>query len=168
MSLEKSIQKLTQVIQAAQLYSAQAIVGGPSSYSRERCTTMPRGGQTVCECQELNADGSVKTNGRVTITPGACQTQGDRPMQTPRVPVAPRRPAAPTEDYPMPQNDGWPSNPVPQYGWDCYWARKRMEEDPNNMGTCCFDPSTPVPHTKICYSRSSPGGPITVTQTRED
>jgi hypothetical protein len=68
----------------------------------------------------------------------------------------------------MPQNDGWGLDPVPQYGWDCYWARKRMEEDPKNMGTCCFDPSTPVPHTKICYTRSSPGGPVTVKMTRED
>jgi hypothetical protein len=97
MSLEKSIQKLTQVIQAAQL-----------------------GRQEPMRFDEPN--------------------------------------------MPIPQS---PSK-VPQNGWDCYWARKRMEEDPNNMGTCCFDPSTPIPHTKICYSRSSPGGPVTVTKTRED
>ena len=149
MSLEKSIQKLTQVIQAAKQLGC---VG------RERCTTMPRGGQIVCECQELNADCSVKTNGRVTITPGECATQGDRPMQTPRVPVAPRGPAetvgppAPTEDY-------------PQYS-TCWWARQRMIDNPTQMSDVCFDARTPVPHTRIDFYRDTPGGPIKTRSNR--
>jgi hypothetical protein len=145
MSLEKSIQKLTQVIQAAKQLGC---------LGRERCTTMPRGGQIVCECQELNADCSVKTNGRVTITPGECARQRDRPMQTPRRPEETFGPPAPTDDY-------------PQYS-TCWWARQRMIENPNYMSDVCFDARTPVPHTRIEFYRDTPGGPIKTRESRSD
>jgi hypothetical protein len=158
MSLEKSIKRLTQVIQAAKL----GCVG------LQRCTTMPRGGRTVCECQQLDASCQVVTNGRVTITEGPCAQQGDIPVppQTPRRPsrqgpetVEPMGPPAPVDTTPT---------EVPPNGWDCYWARKRMQEDPNHMSYVCFDPFTPVPHTRIEYYRDTPGGPIKTRETRED
>ncbi len=151
MSLEKSIQRLTQIIQAAKQLGC---------LGRERCTTMQRGGETVCECQELNADCSVKTNGRVTITTGECATQGDRPMQTPRVPVAPRGPQGPAETFgpPAPREEA-PTEDYPQYS-TCWWARQRMRDNPTQMSDVCHDTTKPVPHPRITFYRDTSGGPI--------
>jgi hypothetical protein len=150
MSLEKSIQKLTQVIQAAQLYSAQAIVGGPETL--ERCTTETRGGQQMCVCVAIGADGNPIPNRQAVITPGPCKPNIRQVHDQDPDFVGPPKPLRPLPPLP----------PEPVDGWDCYLARKRMEEDPKNMKTCCFDPSTPVPHTKICYYRNNPGGQIQI------
>jgi hypothetical protein len=148
MSLEKSIQRLTQIIQAAK--------EGLACLGSELCTTMQRGGRTVCECQELNADCSVKTNGRVTVDDsGPCTTPGRRPMQTPRVPVAPRGPQGPAETFGPPA----PTEDYPQFS-PCWWSRQRMRDNPAQMSDTCFDTTKPVPHPSTTFYRDTPGGPI--------
>jgi len=145
MSLEKSIQKLTQVIQAAQLYSAQAIVGGPYANSSERCTTETRGGQKMCVCVTIGADGQVILNGPITTTPGPCK---------PRIrQVHDRDPDFVGPPTPLP-----PLPPEPVDGWDCYWALKAMTDDTTKMESCCS--LRPPEMTRICYYRNTPGGPI--------
>ena len=148
MSLEKSIQRLTQIIQAAKQLGC---------LGRRRCTTMQRGGQTVCECQQLDANCQVVTNGQVTITQGPCAQEGDIPIppQTPRVPVAPRGPQGPAETFGPPA----PTEDYPQYS-TCWWARQRMRDDPTQMSDVCFDVTKPVPHPRITFYRDTPGGPI--------
>jgi hypothetical protein len=149
MSLEKSIKRLTQVIQAAKL----GCVG------LQRCTTMPRGGRTVCECQQLDASCQVVTNGRVTITEGPCAQQGD-------IPVPPQTPRRPSRQGPE-TVDTTPTEEPPN-GWTCYWALKAMQDNPNKMSDMCFDPHTPIPHTRIDYYRDTPGGPIKTRESRQD
>ena len=143
MSLEKSIQRLTQIIQAAKRLRCLGL---------ERCRTMERGNRTVCECQQLDADCQVVTNGRVTIDEsGPCAQEGDRPMQSPQGPAETFGPPAPTEDY-------------PQYS-TCWWARQRMRDNPTQMSDVCFDATKPKPFPRITFYRDTPGGPI---RTRND
>ena len=147
MSLEKSIQKLTQVIQAAQLYSAQAIVGGLDdggiAVHSTQCKTETRGRGQMCVCVSLGADGKVILNGPITTTPGPC-----KPRQ-----VHDRDPDFVGPPKPLP-----PLPPEPVDGWECYWALKAMTDDTNNMEACCS--LRPPEMTRICYYRNTPGGPI--------
>ena len=141
MSLEKSIKRLT-----------QAIVGRQPVARRQRCTTMPRGGRTVCECQELDANGRVVTNGRVTITEGPCAQQGD--ITTHNYPPQPPELVGPPAPLP-------PLPPMPEYGWDCYWALKDMQDDTKRMESCCtLPPDVFTTSNRRCYYRDNPGGPI--------